>query len=102
MCPGARRVLLWCWASIMADPLASVRFKLERAVKHLDEIAELVRPVEYRPVRVVTEDDLAAQRVHLRVEFDDSFDPRVGVVIGDGLHNLRSALDHLISSLADY
>lgn len=87
----------------MADPFDSVRAKIGRAKKHIDEIGKLVEPVEKREVTIVPENDAPANRVHLRVAFDDSFDHQtVSVIAGDCLHDLRSALDHLVSGLAAY
>jgi hypothetical protein len=88
----------------METSLVGVQRKIERADKHFNEIDSTIEallsaeanaartaPVEYQP-----------ERKHLVVSHPKTkaIDPMLPLVIGDCIHNFRSALDHLSFQLA--
>jgi hypothetical protein len=80
----------------MAIP-SSISLKLDRAQEHLlsidSEIASYLDREPYKLIRNVQPSDqkLVLIEFHVITEPDE----RIGVIVGDCLHNLRSALDHL-------
>jgi hypothetical protein len=85
----------------VANPLESSHLKLRRAVEHLKQTeAETQLFVDSNPyVPVVTYDfDTGDHAVLVRVLGEPPL--RLGLLAGDTLHNIRSALDHLIYQLA--
>lgn len=83
--------------------LTNVRLKLARAEEHLheldDEIASYLDSEPYKIVKNVQPQD----RELVFIEFHVTAEPdaRLGVIIGDCLHNLRSALDYLACGLVE-
>lgn len=84
----------------MIDPLGGVNLKLSRA-KH--QLAELERKID----EMIPDDtcipvpELSSRgKPIIRVKNVPDPDPRLGVIIGDIAHNLRSALDHLVYCLS--
>jgi hypothetical protein len=89
----------------MAHPLDGCREKVVRAGDHLEALKrEILRftddqgyvfPVEHDP-------QTREQVVRLRAKRRPPLDPptHLGIVVGDVMHNLRSALDHLVWQLA--
>ena len=79
----------------------TARAKLGRARKHLDQlrrdIAEYVAPGNAYTVRQERHPDTGHRVLH--TTFRD-VDPEWPLVIGDCLHNLRSALDHVVNELS--
>lgn len=88
----------------MKASLAGARNKIDRANKHFDEVnaaveialgaedkSNLTPPYEYRPDR---------QELIIASPKPKPVDPALPLAIGDCLHNLRSALDHLAFQLA--
>jgi hypothetical protein len=88
----------------MKASLAGARNKIDRAKKHFDEIdaavelalgaedkANLTPPYEYHPDR---------QELIISSPKPKPVDPSLPLAIGDCIHNLRSALDHLAFQLA--
>ena len=87
----------------MTDPLLGARLKVERARQHLETLRHETRVfTEGEPYRFVTErdPDTGDHVVRLRVSQPD-IPLRLGLIAGDAVHNLRSALDHLAVQLAD-
>lgn len=82
------------------SPLAGVGLKLSRAQHHLNELQREVGKL-FAPDEVCTTvaDFNEEGKPALRVQNIPKPDPRIGVIIGDVAHNLRSALDHLIYQL---
>lgn len=79
-----------------------IRLKLSRAEKHICDLDAAIRLFcESKPYRIgvkphpVTEVDL----VRLFVESVNPVPVEIGLIIGDAVHNLRSALDHLTFQL---
>src|SRR5216683_1186315 len=88
----------------MKASLTGARNKIDRAKKHFDEVnaaveialgaedkADLTPPYEYKPDR---------QELIITSPKPKPVDPALPLAIGDCIHNLRSALDHLIFQLA--
>ncbi len=84
------------------ERLRGVRAKIERTNEHIHDLEARIQAFRSKnPYGVVTEDDAQARqrlykaKVHLAIPVEFS------LVIGDALHNLRSALDHLAYQLVD-
>jgi hypothetical protein len=88
----------------MEASLAGARNKIDRAKKHFDEVyaavekalsaedkANLIPPYEYKPDR---------QELIVTSPKAGPVDPALPLAIGDCIHNLRSALDHIAFQLA--
>ena len=82
----------------MPHPLDGIRLKLDRAQTHLESIRELLRPVQTGHYHLAREQCEEPHLVNLRFILPDA-DRTLSTVIGDCLHNLRSALDHLVWQL---
>jgi len=78
------------------------RFKCERAKEHLDnltaEIAAYYSRKPYALIRDVHPDGPARQVLRWKVHEEPPI--RLGVILGDAVHNMRSGLDHLAFQLA--
>lgn len=76
------------------------KFKFERAKSHLEELRAKVNDfVEGESLKVFEEVDAASGDRLYRVKITDNPPPLLAVIVGDALHNLRSALDHLVWQL---
>lgn len=97
MDPTARlseTILMWVSA------LESVRLKINRAQDHLDALNMKVDALERRqPYRFRTSSNLDRTRHEVRAVVQEEFPATWGLDVGDFVHNLRSALDHLVWSL---
>src|SRR6185312_1300434 len=83
----------------MAHPLNGARLKVCRAEEHLQALKESIADyVASVPYELAAEDD--GETVNLVLTLISHPDPTIGAVIGDCLHNLRSALDYLMWELA--
>lgn len=83
-------------------PLDGIQAKLNRAKEHLDAIgAEGEAFLKSQPYSVVGQ--FEAERHEWVQRFKVREDPplRLGVLVGDFVHNLRSALDHLVYALTE-
>lgn len=86
----------------MGDALSGVRLKLARAldeIKALDqEVVHFIKtpPCPYRPALDFNVD---TRIITFDVHIEKTPDPMWGVRIGEVIHNLRSALDHIIWEL---
>lgn len=82
------------------EKLRLVRIKLEWAKKRIGDLdAALMAFYETKPHRVTPNDDLQSGQHVLKVSRIDPVPFEVLLIAGDMLHNLRSALDHLIWQL---
>jgi hypothetical protein len=87
-----------------APELASVRAKIRRAEHHLHDIDLALTlligsdPTANQPVIFDYESD--GKEIIVRLTECKPIDPALPLMIGDCLHNLRSALDHLVYRLA--
>lgn len=87
-------------ASRTRADLSGVFAKLERADEHLQSLRHEVQTfLEQKPVDVVHEwnDSTLISLTTARIAGEPPH--RLGVIVGDCVHNLRSSLDHLINSL---
>src|SRR5438093_1376013 len=83
----------------MVHPLDGIRKKIERAEEHLATIRrEIGRHKE--KCQVVAKKNHDTNEVVLIAQFPDP-DLMLSVIIGECLHNLRSALDHLVWALIE-
>jgi len=86
----------------MANLPASVRAKLDRAQKHIDDLLADIAAFDARdPYSIVQNHnaDLTEHYLHLRLA--EPFPAYLwGCILGDAIHNLRSALDHVVYAIA--
>lgn len=84
----------------MVGSVVGPRLKLERAKRHIDELAPLVRDfLAGNPYEIIEETDPETGKHSARVKIHADPDPGWSLVIGDAIHNLRSALDLLYYQL---
>ena len=85
-------------------PLAGVEAKIDRAKQHLDALNGAIETyLDKDPYRFVSDEhtDEHSYRYEIFLEVDEfPPDEMWGPIIGDAVHNLRSALDHLAWELA--
>lgn len=86
----------------MSDLLYGVRAKIGRADEHLETFrAEAVAFGSRQPYRIVVEPNEDSTQYMARVDFTEQPPlTRWSLVLGDAVHNLRCALDHLVYALA--
>lgn len=83
-----------------ADPLAGVRTKIERAKTHLKELESQVATfLESKPFILEMEEDARAGSQLYRVRIRQPIPSCWAGIVGDVIHNLRSALDLLAVAL---
>lgn len=83
------------------QPLEGVGLKLSRAQHQLKELeAEVGKMFKSEDVCVPIPGNRSNGAPCIRVKNVPEPDPRIGVIVGDIAHNLRSALDHLIYQLS--
>jgi len=75
--------------------LRGVAHKLDRAERHLDEIAATTERTLQGFKVAVTPRPRQGNRVPYRLQDAPTLPPALSVMFGDALHNMRSALDHL-------
>jgi hypothetical protein len=91
-------------SGLEAPELASVRAKIGRAERHLCDIDAALKllissdPNAKQPVTFDYESD--GKEIVVKLASCEPLDPALPLMIGDCLHNLRSALDHLVYRLA--
>lgn len=84
-------------------PSASWWLKVKRAQKHLRELErEIRRPTKRNPYteEFVVEPDGDYYRWRSRLQMTDELKQRLAIIVGDVLHNLRTALDHCAVAVA--
>lgn len=80
----------------MTDELAGVRLKIQRAYAHLAELQEAIETaLDSSGERFSNEFDPETKQQVYRAHGLPEIDPKWSLMVGDVLHNLRSALDHL-------
>ncbi|MFN2588544.1 MAG: hypothetical protein ABR613_10565 [Actinomycetota bacterium] len=88
-------------ASEIPAPLLGVKAKLDRAGEHFNALNDVVQPfLKRRPYRFTDYFDPNLRIYYLYVEPTEEMPREIGVIMGDVLHNLHSALDHTICALA--
>jgi hypothetical protein len=83
--------------------LKSVRRKIERAEHHFDDIKsalKLVLGTETDNHAVIIKNDYERKQMIITLPKVTPIKPSVPLIVGDCIHNLRSALDHLVFQLA--
>ena len=77
------------------------QLKLDRALHHLQSLErEIAIWLESKPYRLINELDIQSGEKLLMVEPKEPVPPRLALIVGDCLHNFRSALDNLVYELA--
>ena len=81
--------------------LEGARLKVERAREHLDNLDRAIKAFRATNSYVVKREFDKGQNRHLfRVHIEKSIPTAFGLIIGDAVHNLRSALDHVVWELS--
>ena len=96
----------------MASPMAASYLKIARAKKHLAELEQVIQAyIETNPVRYETtvsdpeivgtkEDGTPLRHARITFKFDqDAIPEEMSAIVGDIVHNLRSALDLMATEL---
>jgi len=84
----------------MSIPLSGVRAKINRAKKHLDDIDASIKAfLAKNPFDVVTDLESHARYEIYRFTERESIPIEWGAIVGDCIHNLRSAFDLLANDL---
>jgi hypothetical protein len=84
------------------ERLVRIRVKVERAKKHIEDLDIDIRTfLESNPYQLGIKHDLSSQRVVYYLTSVRDTPLSISATIGDILHNLRSALDHLAYQLVD-
>jgi hypothetical protein len=82
------------------ERLRTIQLKIERAIKHIDELAVVTKQfIDTQPYSVGREIDPHTGYYRFKVANLKSPPIQVSLIIGDAIHNLRSALDHLAYQL---
>ncbi|MGA2624481.1 MAG: hypothetical protein ABSF91_11550 [Bacteroidota bacterium] len=75
--------------------LEGARLKLVRAKRHIEELHNVIQTfIDSKPYRIVKRENPAGDLVYC-VEIVQQLPPELGAIIGDAIHNIRSALDLL-------
>ena len=78
----------------------STKLKIERANNHiLDLETQFIALIETNPHRPCLETDDQSARAHLRILFPEEPSDAWSLIVGDAIHNLRAALDHMVWEL---
>src|SRR3954447_22792037 len=84
-----------------AEPFLGPKLKLERAKRHVHELdVALSAYVARNPCVLIGEGDPKGGGWRVRVSVREPPPEEAAVIIGDIIHNLRSALDLLVNDLA--
>ncbi|HEY2975894.1 MAG TPA: hypothetical protein VGJ48_25495 [Pyrinomonadaceae bacterium] len=82
------------------DRLSEIRLKVERAIKHIDDLAAVCKSfIDSTPYSLGRETDPTTGYYHFGVNNVQTPPVAVGLIAGDAIHNLRSALDHVACHL---
>jgi hypothetical protein len=85
--------------------LRGAETKLNRAREHMHSLGAEIQSFGQRhpqPVRLAIRDDPSLQLIPLMVESVTHPEPFMGAIVGDALHNLRSALDYMAWELVGH
>ncbi len=87
---------------MQASPFTSAHSKLARARKHLDDLrAAIVAFLATQPYEVMREEEISSGDLVYKLRTCHEVPGDLSLIIGDVLHNLRSALDHLAWRLVE-
>jgi hypothetical protein len=82
------------------ERLSTIQLKVERAIKHIDELAVACKQfIDATPFTLGRVIDPHTGYYNFTVNDLKSPPPQIGLMAGDVIHNLRSALDHLAYQL---
>lgn len=73
----------------------SAKLKIHRAEHHIRDVSAIFTDFTNRNIPNLSIRQDAEQRPHIRVSFSEELPDMVALAIGDAIHNLRVALDHL-------
>jgi hypothetical protein len=80
--------------------LAGVRAKMTRADHHIHDLEEVTSPLrKIAEENIVREDDGDPTKIVYRVMSVPTIDSTAGLIVGDAVHSMRSAFDHLAYQL---
>lgn len=80
--------------------LMAPKLKIRRARKHLEELSEIITAFYgRRPFEVVSDTDAQTGECVFRLKITEGAPQEVSSIVGDVVHNLRSALDVLVCDL---
>lgn len=89
-------------SSPSSSRLVGIRAKIERAEEHINDLdSRIVAFLKSEAYSVSVEDDPKTDERAYRVHFHSPIPLALSLVAGDALHNLRSALDHLVWQLVE-
>jgi hypothetical protein len=84
----------------MKPSLKNPKLKVERAKEHLDILnIEMNKFIDMKPPHVSAQEDIKNALYILRIQIP-IIDPKLGIIAGDAIYSLRSALDHIAWQLA--
>lgn len=83
------------------DPTSGPRLKIERAKHHVNDLNEQLDAfLARRPFKLVVRYKPKRSQAILAVKTEEAIPPALSLVIGDAVHNLRSALDLTLYAMA--
>lgn len=80
------------------EPFHGPILKVHRAGRHIAELSQVLE--EYGRRLVVTYEAIQDDPKHKRIKFSEPAPREISLIIGDAIHNLRSALDLMICDIA--
>ncbi len=84
----------------MSDLFHGARLKIERAKKHIRDLGSIsVREIEPHSHTILVETDLETGKDSLKPELNNAVPGEVMCVVGDAMHNLRTALDFIANDI---
>jgi hypothetical protein len=88
---------------VSPDALLGPRLKVERAYRHINELISATEPLsrDLYTIRVETNVELVGDRIPYALMYRPTkpVPETLALIIGDAVHNLRAALDHLVSGI---
>jgi len=80
----------------------SPRLKVKRANQHIDAVEKLIVDFSNDPGHKIVSKTDPSGLTKLMFEPGDSLSAEVGLSVGDAVHNLRAALDHVMTALVTH
>src|SRR5258708_2135285 len=81
------------------SPLNSIRIKLARAEKHLNEVVDATKEYAQGECSIAMEKDVALQMAVQRIRIKPSASPEISAMAGDFFANVRAVLDYIVWQL---
>jgi hypothetical protein len=81
----------------MTDRFSSAWLKIERAKEHVKDLNLAIGRFlsDRKSIDMIVDDNGRPGKRAIRIKYDKTTMMRFSTIIGDALHNLRSALDHM-------